>query len=256
MVASIADGLIAKLKLDELRPEEKPAALIAYFNNILTGKIRTSPPELQTLLALMVDCQPDDTKKLIITYINTHQNSIDIFFSDHMQRFDRFDFKPYFLRIKGIEPGREFAVPTNARRNFEQIKPLDTRLYKDMLEGDQSSLKMKKASLQKVDAAKLADLRAQEKQKITALLNNLQRTIGDRIKGGGATREQVLAKLHFVEELFIPALQLSYNEPALQKLAELLLDGADPAAAEEVFASLRLPLRQQELFCAALAKKI
>ncbi|MDR2428921.1 MAG: hypothetical protein LBD62_03850, partial [Candidatus Margulisbacteria bacterium] len=197
-----------------------------------------------------------DKKREALTYLNTHQISIDHFFSDNMQRFDRFEFKPYFLQLKGIEPGREFAVPVNARRNFENIQPLNTKLYKDMLESDQQSLQLKKAALQKVNLQAIAARRAEESRKITEAFNQLKLRVDKDLQSGAATKEQVLAKLRFVEELYLPELQLRHNEPALQKLAELLFSGAEQAAVEEVFDSLKMPQKQREAFCAALAKKI
>ncbi|GBR77533.1 hypothetical protein RDn1_192 [Candidatus Termititenax dinenymphae] len=255
-MASIEESLIAKINLNELQPEEKPAALVDYFNNILTGKVKTGPVELKALLNLMIENKSVDNKNVILTYVNTHQISMDHFFSDNMQRFDRFEFKSYFLRIKGIEPGREFSVPINARRNFENVKPLDTKMYKDMLEGDQSTLSLKKAKLQTVDADTLEAMRTQEIKKITETVNGLHQTVAAKIQSGATSQEQVLEKLQFVEELFIPALQLRYNEPSLQKLAEVLLNGAEQNTVSEIFASLKMPHKQRELFCAALAKKL
>ncbi|MDR1453840.1 MAG: hypothetical protein LBJ25_07715 [Candidatus Margulisbacteria bacterium] len=259
---SIEDSVIAKLKLDELQPGEKPAALLAYFDSVITGKIRTSPVELKAVLSLLCSCQSLDQKREAVTYLNTHQISIDHFFSDNMQRFDRFEFKPYFLRLKGIEPGREFAVPVNARRNFENIQPLNTRLYKDLLESDQQALRLKRDALQKVDLQAVAARRAEESRKITEAFNQLQQRVDKSLQSGAATKEQILAKLRFVEELYLPELQLRHNEPALQRLAGLLLVDAEPAAdralpaVEEVFNSLKMPQKQREAFCAALAKKI
>ncbi|MDR2431911.1 MAG: hypothetical protein LBD99_06665 [Candidatus Margulisbacteria bacterium] len=253
---SIEDSVIAKLKLDELQPEEKPVALLAYFNSVITGKTRTSPVELKAVLSLLYSYKDLDKKREITVYLNTHQISIDHFFSDNMQRFDRFEFKPYFLKLKGIEPGREFAVPVNARRNFENIQPLNTKLYKDMLESDQQTLQLKRAALQKVDLQAIAARRAEESRKITDAFNQLKLRVDKDLQSGAATKEQILAKLHFVEELYLPALQLRHNEPALQKLAEILFAGAEQTAVDEVFDSLKMPQKQREAFCETLAKKI
>jgi hypothetical protein len=253
---SIEDSVIAKLKLDELQPEEKPAALLAYFDSVISGKVRTSPVELKAVLGLLCSYKDLDKKREAIAYLNTHQISIDHFFSDNMQRFDRFEFKPFFLKLKGVEPGREFAVPVNARRNFENIQPLNTKLYKDMLESDQQALQLKRAALQKVDLQAIAARRAEESRKITDALNQLKQRVADNIQSGAATKEQILAKLRFVEELYLPELQLRHNEPALQKLAELIFSSTEQTAAEEIFDSLKMPQKQREAFCAALDKKI
>jgi hypothetical protein len=253
---TIEDSVIAKLKLDELQPEEKPAALLAYFHSVLTGKILTSPIELKAVLGLLCSYKDLDKKREAVAYLNTHQISIEHFFSDNMQRFDRFEFKPYFLRLKGIESGSEFAVPVNARRNFENIQPLNTKLYKDLLESDQQTLQLKKAALQKIDPQTIAARRAEESRKITDALNQLRLRVDKDLQSGAVTKEQVLTKLRFVEELYLPELQLRHNEPALQKLAEMLFAGAEQTAVDEVFDSLKMPQKQREAFCEALARKI
>ena len=133
---------------------------------------------------------------------------------------------------------------------------MNTKLYKDMLESDQQSLQLKKAALQKVDLQSIAARRAEESRKITEAFNQLKLRVAENLQSGAATKEQVLAKLRFVEELYLPELQLRHNEPALQKLAELLFSGAEPAAVEDIFSSLKMPQKQREAFCTALAKKM
>ncbi|MDR1997664.1 MAG: hypothetical protein LBQ83_05015 [Candidatus Margulisbacteria bacterium] len=255
-VGSIEDSVITKLKLNELESAERISALLSYFNSVITGALKSNPPELKAVLNLLNEYKAQDQAQTILGYINTHQLSIDHFFSNNMQRFDRFEFKPYFLRIKGIEPGQEFAVPVNAKRNFENIRPLDTRMYKNILEQDPQDAQLLKKRLTRLDAYAVEEQRLSGSQKLTALLNDLQQKISQALQAGRATKEQILEKLKFVEELFIPALQIRYNEPALDRLAGLLFDGAEQDAVEEVFSSLHLPQRQRELFCEALARKI
>ncbi|MDR2431243.1 MAG: hypothetical protein LBD99_03200 [Candidatus Margulisbacteria bacterium] len=255
-IGSVEDSVIAKLKLNELRPGERITALINYFNSVIIGQIKTNPVELKAVLNLLNDYKAEDTQKAITGYLNTHQISIDYFFSNNMQRFDRFEFKPYFLRLKGLEPGQEFAVPVNAKRNFENIRPFNTRLYRDILEKDPQETRAVLERLSRIDAYAAEARRLSEAQGITARINALTQKIADKIQTGRATRENILEKLRFVEEQFIPALQIRYNEPALNKLAELFLGGAKQQEAAEVFASLNMPQGRQSQFCAALEKKI
>jgi len=252
---SAEDNVIAKLKLNELADADKITALVKYFNSVITEEIKTSPAELKAVLSLLDNYKAEDKNNAILGYINTHQVSIEYFFSNNMQKFDRFEFKPYFLRLKGIEPGKEFAVPVNAKRNFANISPLDTRIYKDILEWDTAELKQKQDSLQKMDAYQLEAWRISESKKITESVNSLQKKINQDIQAGKMAKEDVLAKLKFVEDQFIPALQIQYNEPALRRLNELFFAGAQQAAVEEIFNLLEMSRKQREQFCGALAKK-
>ena len=255
-LGSIEDSVITKLKLNELQMPEKIAALVDYFNSVITGKVKTNPVELKAVLNLMNNYKNQDKTNAILGYINSHQITIDYFFSDNMQRFDRFEFKPYFLQLKGIEPGQEFAVPVNARRNFETFRPLDTKLFKNLLEKDPQDTELLKNRLSKINTRAIEEQRVIESKKITTALNQLKQKIDQNIQSGQLTKEKVLEKLKFVEELFIPELQIRYNEPALQELAEMLFAGAQLAKVEEVFNSLKMPQKQRELFCEALDKKI
>lgn len=255
-LGSVEDSVIAKLKLDELTGADKITALINYFNSVIIGKFKTNPVELKAVLNLMNDYKQLDKNNAVLGYINTHQNSIEYFFSDNMQRFDRFEFKPYFLRLKGVEPGKEFIVPVNAKRNFAQISPLDTGPYKDILEWDTSEIEQKKEHLEKIDAYQLEALREKESKKIVAAVNTLRQKIAQDLQGGKTTKEAVLEKVKFVEGQFISALHIQYNEPAVRRLSELFFAEAAPAAVEEIFSVLEMPLKQRELFCAALLKKI
>ena len=255
-IGSLEDSVIAKLKLNELQMPEKIAALVDYFNSVITEKVKTNPVELKAVLNLMNSYKDQDKTKSILGYINSHQTSIDYFFSNNMQRFDRFEFKPYFLRIKDIEPGKEFAVPIHARRNFETFRPMDTKLAKNILEQNPEKTTRLKENVTKIDARAVDAQRIVESKKITAAINELQQKITQNIQSGTTTKEAVLEKVKFVEELFIPELQFRYNEPALQGLAEMLFAGAQREKVDEVFNSLKMPHKQRELFCEALAKKL
>ena len=254
-LGSVEDNVIAKLKLNELVAADKIMTLVKYFNSVITEEIKTNPVELKAVLNLMNNYKTEDKNKTILGYINTHQVSIEYFFSNNMQRFDRFEFKPYFLRLKDVEPGKEFVVPVTAKRNFASISPLDTRPYRDLLEWDAPELKQKQDSLQKTDAYQLEARQLSESKKITEAVGALQKKIAQDMQTGRMTKEAVLAKLKFVEDQFIPALQIQYNEPALCRLNELFFAGAKQTSVDEIFNALEMSRKQREQFCEALAKK-
>jgi hypothetical protein len=257
--SSIADNLAKKLHLSELTKEDQVTALLGYFAEILTNKVKTSPQELKALLDLFYEMLRYDQQATVNKYILNHQSLIDSFFQENSQRFDRFEFKPYFLRLKGIDPGKAFQVPVNDKRNFSHIVPLDIKPYAGLLEPDPISLEINRKQTAQLDFRRLQELKQAESKKIEEEFQALQKTVQEKIQQGKLTKEVVMADIKTAVENCIPALQIEYNAQSLEKLVELILQEVKSQKdyrLREIFQELKLPFKQQEKLCKILLTKL
>lgn len=253
---SIEDNLAKKLKLNELSKEDQVKAVLSYFQGIMDGQVKTSPPELKGLLNLMYTKLKDDTAATITRYLLTHGTVIDNFFKKNMQKFDHFEFRPYLMKLKGENPGEAFKVPVNDPRNFERIKPLDLKPYVEILEGDALKLQARKEQAVKTDFDHYQQEKQQESQKIKERIVSLQQQIKENLAKGLLSKEKIVEDVKFASENCIPALQIKYNNQAIDDLTEIFVGEKREKDIEDIFASLKMAVKQKEKFCQILGKKV
>jgi hypothetical protein len=250
---SVEDSIAVKLKLSELQKTEKITAVLEFANSILSGATRSSPVELTGLFKLLLSFQSDDPQRSIQTYFKTHEMVLKVFFRENSQRFDRFEFKDLLLQLKDEKLEDHFTIPYEAKRNFEQMKPLDIRPYAEMLEANPLELQMRRNQTKNMTFDELQKTKQQYAAELTGRLNALRQEITALI-GKGQPEDLIRSSIRQAAEQTIPALQMKYNNEAITALEDLLLRGTGEGY--EVFQSLSMPRILCERFCDLVHKQV
>ena len=248
---SIEDQIALKLHFNELTPPEQVRAALQYFKIIIDGSVRTSPPELKGLLMLMFSLLVHDADASITKWLINYESSIAFFFKQNMQRFDRFEFQPYFDKLKGKTAAKAYAVPLYDSRNFENMRPVNMQQYGILEKGGVAPSRERVVAK---DYYGMTDEQQKAQTEIIQKLSNVQKQIQALIATQGLSRELLAKDVRQVQEFCIPALQMKYNVQAVSALEQALFEGVDQALIA-VFDSLRMPFQQQVRFCEVLAQK-
>jgi hypothetical protein len=250
---SVEESIATKLKFSELQKPEQIIAALEFANSILSGAVRSSPGELTGLFKLLLSFRPEDQQQRIATYFKTHEMMVKVFFRENSQRFDRFEFKDLLLQLKGEQPEDHFKIPYEAKRNFEQMKPLNIRPYVDMLEANPLELQMRRDQTKKTTFDELQKAKQHYAEELTQRLQSLRQEIAG-LMGSGQSEEIIRGSIRKAAEQSIPALQMKYNNEAIAALENLLLNGAGNG--QEIFQSLNMPQILSERFCDLVHKQV
>lgn len=253
--ASIEDQIEKKLNLSGLSGKDQVVAVLNYFISILRGENRTSPIEFKTLLTVMYNKLALDSEGSITKYILTHEATIQAFFYKNFQRFDYYECEPYLMRLKGEVHADRFKVPIFAQRNFEKVEALDIRPYMEILETDSAQLEVKRASTKVINSDLLQEEKNNIEKEIEEKIKTICAQIKENISKGFLTKEKLLSALQFAQAVCVPALQIKYNNQALDELKNLLTEQKSTPV-NKIFDSLKLPMKQRVKFCEVLNKKI
>ncbi len=231
---SVEDYIVKKLKLNELLKKDQPAAVLNFFKSIISGEVKTTPPEFKGLLQIMINKQADDDKAQMTSYILNNDDPIRDFFVRNFQRFNYYEFKHQLMTLKGELPSQEFLPPLYDKRNFEKMEPLDITPYAEMLESNPVSLERKKRETKKVSPEVIAREKQQNEESFDEKILAFKNQLKNDLNKGRISKESLEKKISEVEEMCIPALQMRYNTKAVENLNNILLGNSEIAAASPV----------------------
>lgn len=247
---SIEEQIAKKLHFNELTPAEQVQAGLQYFRIIIEGSVRTSPPELKGVLNLLYGLLEHDAQASITKWLINYESNIAFFFKQNMQRFDRFEFQPYFDKLKGKTAAKAYTVPVYDRRNFEQFQPMNLQQYA-ILEKDGVD---NRGRVQGKDFYAVAESRQQSQQALLRKLQQLQQELQGLMSKQGIAKDVLAKDVRSAQECCVSALQMKYNTQAVAALEKALLEGVTENVFE-VLDSLRMPQQQQTRFCEVLEQK-
>lgn len=254
---SVEDYLAKKLKLNELTKKEQVVKVLEYFKSIITGEIKSTPPEFSGLLQLMIDKLPYDDEALITKFVMRRENDIKDFFVRNFQRFNYFEFKHKFMIIRGEIPEKEFQVPRNSNLNYERIEPVNLTPYVEILEPNQLDIKIKKERTEKTDPQTWFLKKENANNDFDQKIKEFKKTLQVNINKGMVSREIIEKKLSEIEELCISAIQMRYNTKAINELREVILGEKDNGSTpSRIFDELKMSMVSRELFYRMLVKKL
>lgn len=247
---SIEDQIAQKLHFNELTPVEQVHAALQYFRIIMEGSVRTSPPELKGLINLMYALLVHDEQASITKWLINYESNIAFFFKQNMQRFDRFEFQPYFDKLKGQTAAKAFTVPVYDRRNFEQFQPVNMQQYGIL---DKPGVNNRER-VEKKDFYSMTDAQQQAQHAVLEKLQSIQKQLQELMLNQGIAKEALAKDVRLAQEFCVSALQIKYNTQAVSALEQALLEGVTESVFE-VLNSLRMPQQQQSRFCEVLEQK-
>lgn len=251
---SVEDFIIKKLKLNEQLKKEQVGPLLDFFKQIISGEVKSSPPELKGLLSLMYKKLKDDETAEITKYLLEHDKDILYFFNDNFQRFNYFEFKHQLMLLKGEFPAEEYRVPLYEERNFEVIEPLDITPYEQILEPNKLDIKIKRENVENKNTHSLAEEKKKRSEDFNLRFEQLKKLLKESLDKGELSQTALEEQVKKIAEVCVPAVHFVYNIEALNAISSSLL-GEGQEAPNKIFDKLNMSSVSRELFCRLLIKK-
>jgi len=237
MVHSVEDYLMNKIGLEKLEHSDRPQKAMRYFNDIMTGKVQTSPYELMIMFNLLYDLIKYDKDAMITSYMLQKQTMIYDFFRKNFQRFNYFEFKPLIAKLRGEKTDKDMT-DTAQKMSGEKIEKVNSVASTMLLDNNPTFVQR---------------IRMEANNELNRIDKNAVDMLGETIKN--RFKEEDLQILRKLEESEVPYIQKQYNQQGIQQLEEYFTKKLK-CRITDIFQKLDMSVIEGEKFLVALKRGI